>query len=158
MKAIFRILTGVTASLGTMSVALAQTDVMVKSDLPQKTIGNFSGPGGNAGVAEEVIHEIALAGEFPGVDGLANQRFRARMVMLQPGGVIGIHEHKARPNYFRVMTGEITYHGPDGVRVYREGDEVEEFGAIPHWWTNAGQYVVTLYAVDVRDMSKDAPK
>ncbi len=167
MSISIRTLIAAGACAAVSTAAFAQSDKMGKMDkmdkmdamsLPQKTIGGFEGPDGKIGASEEVVQEVDLRGEFPELDGLETQALRARLVKLEPGGVIGIHEHKDRPNYFRVMQGEITYHGPDGVKSYREGDEVEELGPTPHWWDNRGSTQVVLYAVDVRDKSKDPPK
>ena len=49
------------------------------------------------------------------------------------------------------MEGEITYHDGGTSRKFKRGDTVLEAGSTPHWWTNDGQQVVVLHAIDVYD-------
>ena len=68
---------------------------------------------------------------------------------MEPGGALPVNGHKARPTFFRVVKGTITYHGAGEKRRFETGQVVLESGSTAHWWTNEENEAVVLHAVDI---------
>ena len=73
-----------------------------------------------------------------------------RKVTLQPGGVLGLHNHVDRPAITYFLQGEVTYHAegkPD--MVAKAGGGFAEGRATTHWAENTGNVPAVWIAVDI---------
>ena len=107
------------------------------------------------GVTDTVIAAIDLSskgGDFAGT------MLRMRKLVVQPGGVVPWHDHKARPANIYVLSGEITeYRSTCAVPiVHKAGDVTAEFGAdLSHWWKNTGSTEAVLLSSDLLPAAAD---
>lgn len=107
------------------------------------------GPTSNKGVkAVAALGSVDLGKEFPGMEGRA---LRAREIVIDPGGVVAVHQHDARPGLAYILDGEIVEHRSDSERplVRRAGDVAFENSGITHWWENTTEKPVRALVVDV---------
>lgn len=104
-------------------------------------------PTATAGQSEEALRSIDLSREF---DSTAGRTLRMRKITLQPGGVLGLHNHVDRPAITYLLQGEVTYH-QDGKppAVVRPGGGFAEGRATTHWAENAGKEPAVWVAVDI---------
>ena len=69
------------------------------------------------------------------------------VVTMEPGQVTGWHKHEA-PLAAHMLAGELTVdYGPDGTRVYREGDTLVEALGSRHSGTNTGDSIARILVV-----------
>ena len=88
-----------------------------------------------------------LTAEVPSTRG---RTLRMRKVTLQPGGVLGLHNHVDRPAITYFLQGEVTYHAegkPD--QVGKPGGGFAEGRATTHWAENTGTVPAVWIAVDI---------
>ena len=64
-------------------------------------------PTQNVGQSDEMLRSMDLTAEVPSTKG---RTLRMRKVTLQPGGVLGLHNHVDRPAITYFLQGEVTYH------------------------------------------------
>jgi quercetin dioxygenase-like cupin family protein len=119
--------------------------------LPKHVISGFEGPAVDIDEINILIDETPLAVEFPKTEGIKDLWMRARWIDVGVDGVVPLHDHRQRPNILRVMTGVLTFRGPQGTQAYPPGSLILEAGPKPHWWENKGRETVRLYAVDIYD-------
>ena len=107
-------------------------------------IGQQSPPTENKGLEAKVVSTVDLAPDMPGY------QLRFRNVVLEPGGVIGMHSHKERPGLGYVLEGTFT-EGREGgdVREYKPGEVITESRDVTHWGENRGTSKVVLVGVDI---------
>lgn len=69
------------------------------------------------------------------------------IVTMEPGQATGWHRHDA-PLTAHMLEGELTVdYGPDGTRVYREGDTLVEALGSRHNGTNTGAGIARIFVV-----------
>jgi quercetin dioxygenase-like cupin family protein len=86
----------------------------------------------------------------PEIEGMAGRQLRLRVLNIEPGGHIGIHNHKDRPTVVYFIRGTNTVTNEDGrQQVFRAGDTTGETKTTTHWHRNNGSEPVTFVAVDV---------
>lgn len=103
-------------------------------------------PTENVGLKGKLLAEMPLASEF---EKTGNRKFRMRLLTLEPGGLVAIHAHDARPSMEYVLTGT-TIETREGVETtYTAGDVVSADHSVTHWWRNEGDEVVTILATDI---------
>src|SRR5712691_3856886 len=88
------------------------------------------------GQSEEVLRSIDLTNEL---DSSKGRPLRMRKVTLQPGGVLGLHNHVDRPAVTYLLQGQMTYRQegkPD--LVANPGDGFAEGRATTHWAESTG--------------------
>ena len=79
---------------------------------------------------------------------------RARVVTLDPGGVIAVHQHDSRPAVAYLLEGEVTeMRGRDEAITYGAGQVAFEQSGLVHWWENRSDAPATVLVVDI--VSKD---
>ncbi len=95
-----------------------------------------------------LLGKIGLGDDFPQMEG---RDLRARIIVVQPGGVVGVHQHEQRPGVAYILEGEITEHrsDEDGPLIRRVGDAAFEKGGISHWWQNHTDAPTTAIVVDI---------
>jgi len=91
---------------------------------------------------------------------LKDHQFRARRLVIQPGGIVPWHSHDERPAMIYVVSGEIVEYASNCAApiVHRAGDVGREAKGTSHWWQNTGKAAVELISVDIfpPQMKKDA--
>ncbi len=109
----------------------------------------MSGPKKTTGIAEvTALGEISLDGEFESSDGL---NLRARVLVINPGGVVAVHAHDKRPGIAYILEGEMTEHRSSHVNplVRKAGDSAFEKTGVVHWWENTGNIPAKAIVVDI---------
>jgi len=105
--------------------------------VPQQTVGQ----------SEELLRSLDLTSELQST---AGRRLRMRRITVQPGGVLGIHNHVDRPAITFLLQGQMTYHQegkPDVVA--NPGDGFAEGRATTHWAESTGKVPAVWIAVDI---------
>lgn len=95
-----------------------------------------------------LLGAISLADDFPQMVG---RDLRARVIVVQPGGVVAVHQHEQRPGVAYIIEGEITEHRSDESEpvLRRAGDAAFEKSGISHWWQNHSDTPTTALVVDI---------
>ena len=109
--------------------------------------GQRQPPTQTAGQSEELLRSIDLTNEL---DSSKGRPLRMRRITLQPGGVLGLHNHVDRPAVTYLLQGQVTYHQegkPD--LVANPGDGFAEGRATTHWAENTGKVPAVWIAVDI---------
>ena len=104
-------------------------------------------PQQNVGQSEEQLRSLDLTNEL---DSAKGRPLRMRKVTLQPGGVLGLHNHVDRPAVTYLLQGQMTYH-QDGKPdlVANPGDGFAEGRATTHWAESTGKAPAVWIAVDI---------
>ena len=119
------------------SILLVLAGIAVAADAPKD----------NKGLTASKTTTVDLSSEFPGTAGL---QLRLRILTIEPGGHIGLHNHKERPTVGYVMQGTDTVIREDGSsKTLHAGDTTEEPGTTVHWHRNDGNDAVILVVTDV---------
>jgi quercetin dioxygenase-like cupin family protein len=104
-------------------------------------------PKDNKGFTASKATTLDLGPEFPGTAGL---QLRLRILTIEPGGHIGLHNHKERPTVGYVIQGTDTVIREDGSsKTLHAGDTTTEPGTTVHWHRNDGNDAVILVVTDV---------
>jgi quercetin dioxygenase-like cupin family protein len=109
--------------------------------------GQRQPPTETVGQSEEMLRSIDLTNEL---DSTKGRPLRMRKVTLQPGGVLGLHNHVDRPAVTYLLQGQMTYHQqgkPD--LVANPGDGFAEGRATTHWAESTGKVPAVWVAVDI---------
>ena len=107
------------------------------------------GPTESSGIsAVNVLNTLPLDGEFKSSDGLV---MRVREVIIEPGGVVTVHQHSNRPGIAYVLSGEMTEHRESDPtpNVKKAGDVAVEGSGVVHWWENRGTIPSRAIVVDI---------
>lgn len=121
--------------------------VIVFAFLAGYVAGQRQVPTLTVGQSEELLRSLDLSNEL---DSTKGRMLRMRKVTLQPGGVLGLHDHVDRPAITYVLQGEVTYHQdakPD--QVAKAGGGFAEGRATTHWAENTGKVPAIWIAVDI---------
>ena len=104
-------------------------------------------PKGNKGYTTPMSVVIDLGAEIPEMKGW---QLRLRQLDIEPGGHIGIHNHKDRPSvvYFSKGTDAVT--NEDGsAKTFKAGDTTAEGVKTVHWHKNVGNDSVVIFTADL---------
>jgi quercetin dioxygenase-like cupin family protein len=104
-------------------------------------------PSETVGQSAVELRSLDLSNEL---DSTKGRPLRMRKVTLQPGGVLGLHNHVDRPAITYLLQGQMTYHQegkPD--LVANAGDGFAEGRATTHWGENTGKVPAIWIAVDI---------
>jgi quercetin dioxygenase-like cupin family protein len=104
-------------------------------------------PTQTVGQSEVLLRSIDLTTELESAKG---RPMRMRKITLEPGGVLGLHNHVDRPAVTYLLQGQMTYH-QDGKPdlVANPGDGFAEGRATTHWAENSGEVPAVWIAVDI---------
>ena len=151
----------------TMSQALAATGLLALSSGPASAgdaataqevvpaaeragidLAATGGPAETRGVSStSVLGGLDLERDFPAMKGY---RMRARVVTLDAGGVIAVHQHDARPAVAYLLEGEVTeVRGAEQATTYTAGEVAFEHSGLVHWWENRSDAPATVLVVDI---------
>ncbi len=108
--------------------------------------GQQAAPFEMKGVTIKQLEAINLG---PEIEGMAGRQLRMRTLTFEPGGFIGIHNHKDRPGTVYVLQGKITVHLGDVVKEYSAGDTWTENKETTHSLENKGNAPAVILAVDI---------
>ena len=93
-------------------------------------------PKDNKGYTTPKTVTIDLGAEIPEMKGW---QLRLRELKIEPGGHIGLHNHKDRPSVVIFQQGTDTVTNEDGSsKTFRPGDSTAEGVKTVHWHKNAG--------------------
>lgn len=107
------------------------------------------GPTETSGVSSvEVIGTAPLDGEFESSDGLV---LRVRELVIEPGGIVAVHQHDNRPGAAYIVEGEMTEHRSTEAapRIVSAGETAMETSGVVHWWENTGDVAAKAVVVDI---------
>ena len=110
---------------------------------------NLAGPAQNRGIRSVTpIGAVVLDGEIAEVRG---RQMRARELVIEPGGVVAVHRHDARPGVAYILEGEIVEHRSDQPQplLRKQGDAAFEKTGLTHWWENRTQKPVRALVIDI---------
>jgi quercetin dioxygenase-like cupin family protein len=131
-----------------IGVVLIAAFVVVFAFLASYSAGQRKAPPTETvGQTEELLRSIDLTNEL---DSSKGRPLRMRKVTLQPGGVLGLHNHVDRPAVTYLLQGQMTYHQegkPD--LVANPGDGFAEGRATTHWAESTGKVPAVWIAVDI---------
>jgi quercetin dioxygenase-like cupin family protein len=86
----------------------------------------------------------------PEIEGLQGRQLRLRLLTIEPGGPIAIHDHKNRPAVVYFLQGVDTVIFGDGTeKQFKAGDTSSATKDTTHWHRNDGKEQVQLIAVDI---------
>jgi quercetin dioxygenase-like cupin family protein len=107
----------------------------------------------NAGHGAKAVTDTVVASTDLGAEklGLKDHLFRARRLVIQPGGIVPWHSHDERPAMIYVVKGEIVEYASNCAApiLHRAGEVGREAKGTSHWWQNNGKGVVELISVDI---------
>ena len=126
-----------TVSILVMSATFIAGYATGQRQVPTQTVGQ----------SEELLRSIDLSTEL---DSPKGRPLRMRKITLQPGGVLGLHNHVDRPAVTYLLQGQMTYH-QDGKPdlVANAGDGFAEGRATTHWAESTGKVPAVWIAVDI---------
>ena len=82
---------------------------------------------------------------------LKGRLFRARELVVAPGGIVPWHDHGNRPAMIYIVSGEIhEYASTCAVpNLHKAGEVTAEKAPTMHWWKNNGKSKAVLISVDL---------
>lgn len=111
------------------------------------TMYGLTGPALGQGNSTQSPQEFDLAQQIPGFEGY---RMRGRYIVVEPGGVIRIHDHHGRPAFSYMVNVPVDQHRSDRKDVlhHRQGDLSADVN-MAHWWRNTSNQTAIWYVVDI---------
>jgi quercetin dioxygenase-like cupin family protein len=103
-------------------------------------------PTENKGITVKTLAAIDLGPQF---EAMAGRQLRMRLVTVEPGGVLGIHDHKDRPNTDYIVQGAIVDHRGSEAKEYGPGTSFYEDKNTVHWVENKGTIPAIIIAADI---------
>ena len=82
---------------------------------------------------------------------LKGRLFRARELVVAPGGIVPWHDHGNRPAMIYIVSGQMTeYASTCAVPiVHKAGEVTPEKAPTMHWWKNTGKAKSVIISVDL---------
>ena len=110
-------------------------------------LGQAAAPAENKGLSSRPLQSIDLTDE---IDSTKGRPLRMRMLTLQPGGALALHDHKDRPAVSYFLQGEVTYqHAGKPDSIVGPGQGFAAGKATTHWAENRGSVPAVWIAVDI---------
>jgi quercetin dioxygenase-like cupin family protein len=148
------------AAISAGAFALAATAALAGECPAGKRVADGQGHR-NAGHGPKAVTDDLVAWTDLGAEkvGLKEHRFRARRLVIQPGGIVPWHSHDERPAMIYVVRGEIYEYASNCAApiLHAPGEVAREAKGTSHWWQNTGKAAAELIAVDILppQMKKD---
>jgi len=131
----------------TVSLVIASTAIAAAAFGIGLAVGQQTPPSANKGVTVSPPTFLELPKEIDSIDG---RQLRLRIVTIEPGGVVAIHDHKGRPTVAHLVSGVLTERREgDWVKVHQAGESWTEGLGVIHWAENKGDTPTVVVAVDV---------
>jgi quercetin dioxygenase-like cupin family protein len=105
-----------------------------------------SPPTETKGVGIKQLDTIDLG---PEIQGMTGRQFRMRLITVEPGGVLGLHDHKDRPAIDYVISGTVVDHRGAESKSYGPGTSIFETHDTVHWVENKGPGQAVLVSADI---------
>jgi quercetin dioxygenase-like cupin family protein len=107
----------------------------------------------NPGHGPKAVTDVVITATDLGNEkvGLKEHQFRARRLVIQPGGIVPWHSHDERPAMIYVVKGEIYEYASNCTApiLHKVGDVARESKGTSHWWQNTSKGAVELISVDI---------
>ena len=103
-------------------------------------------PTENKGVAVKLLTAVDLGPQF---EAMAGRQLRMRIITIEPGGVLGIHDHKDRPATDYIVQGAIVDHRGSEAKEYGAGTSLFEDKNTVHWVENKGTTPAIVVSADI---------
>lgn len=104
------------------------------------------------GTTGKVLTTMDLA---PEIDGMQGRVLRMRMTTIEPGGTIGLHDHKDRPSVIYLLEGALTEHRGGVMRDLGQGDVISQGKDSAHAIENRGATPAAFIEVEVIKQPKE---
>ena len=120
-----------------------------KSSAGLVVVRELKGPSKTSGIdSVRALGIVDLGTEFEAMKG---HQMRARVFTIKPGGVVARHEHRSRPGFAYIISGQILEHRNDQEKVLtrKPGDIAVERTGVVHYWENVFQEPVVALVVDI---------
>jgi len=111
-----------------------------------KAAATESPPAENVGLSAKVLGEIPLQDEFTEV---GSRALRMRLLTIEPGGIIGLHNHVNRPSVEYVLSGSAIEVRDGKETPFAANDQIVADHTTEHYWRNTGDGPLTILAVDI---------
>ena len=103
------------------------------------------GPTESTNISAELIGAIDLKA----VPELEGKQVRVRLIIIEPGGKIAVHQHDDRPGLAQILSGvAVEYRGKKAIH-HRPGSIAFEQDGDTHWWHNPYKEEVRALVVDI---------
>ena len=106
-------------------------------------------PAQNKGIRSvRLLGAVDLGDEFAALGGY---QLRAREIIVEPGGEVGVHRHEKRPGVAVIVEGTmVERRGLKGLPVlHGPGDTSFEQTGLIHWWRNQGELPSRAVVIDI---------
>jgi len=114
---------------------------------PQHAVSQQTPPTKSKGLKSTSKETVDLG---PEIQGMVGRQLRLRLVSLEPGGHVRLHNHKNRPTVLYILEGSITTISEAGSeKVLRAGDTTSENKDTSHWVRNTGKVTAVWLAADI---------
>jgi quercetin dioxygenase-like cupin family protein len=104
-----------------------------------------SPPTENKGITTKPLAAVDLGPQF---EAMAGRQLRMRLITVEPGGVLGLHDHKDRPATDYIVQGTIVDRGSDA-KEYGPGTSLYEDKNTLHWVENKGTTAAIVISADI---------
>lgn len=128
-----------------LALASAVAGVAIVAGL-RSAIAQQDAPTQTQGVAIKQLDTIDLG---PEIQGMTGRQFRMRLITVQPGGILGLHDHKDRPAIDYVVQGTLTDHRGADAKDYGPGTSIVETTQLVHWVENKGSTAAIVVSADI---------
>jgi quercetin dioxygenase-like cupin family protein len=103
-------------------------------------------PTENKGITVKLLEALDLGPQF---QALAGRQLRMRLITIEPGGVLGLHDHKDRPATDYIVQGAVVDHRGSDAKEYGAGTSINEDKNTVHWVENKGTAPAILISADI---------
>lgn len=103
-------------------------------------------PSANQGYSSKLIGTLNLNGQLTEI---GDRQLRVRLVTLEPGGVIVLHNHKDRPSVEIIIKGTATEYRDNVPKEYKDGEAMIAEVNTVHSWKNNGHEQAVILAADI---------
>ncbi len=138
-----------TALIATTPATADEVKVVPDAERDLAAKKQIAGPTKNQGIKSvKPLGTSELGGDYPA---LAGRQLRARELVIEPGGIVAVHQHDQRPGMAYILDGEIIEHRSDTAEpiTRKSGDVAFEKTGISHWWENTSKQPVRALVVDI---------
>jgi quercetin dioxygenase-like cupin family protein len=112
----------------------------------QMGLAQPAAPTETKGINVKLLEAVDLGPQFAA---MAGRQLRLRIITVEPGGVLGVHEHKDRPAVDYVVQGEVVDHRGSAAKAYGPGTSIAEDKDTVHWVDNKGTAQAILISADI---------
>lgn len=127
------------AILGTVAISMANLTSQV-------AVAQTAPPTANQGYSSKLIGTLNLNGQLTEI---GDRQLRVRLVTLEPGGTIVLHNHKDRPSVEMLIKGTATEYRQNVPKEYKEGEAMIADVETVHSWKNNSNAPAVIVAADI---------